>query len=870
MKAITTKQDRAAQTAQNLSAHVPGIAPPAYGLSFIDNSPVQRRVNNTGLPDRLKSGVESLSGIDMSDVKVHYNSSQPAQLNAHAYAQGNQIHIAPGQQKYLPHEAWHVVQQKQGRVRPTKQMKGRVNVNDDSGLEKEADEMGARSLSIRFEPRQNNNVAQLHEQEFQNLAYRLTLPVQKAGDEGAGQLQNFLVEDSSKAVAGQMKKDEFLDQLNTRLEQIANPELARIHQTTRNCPYLDYWIAYYKKLPAATVERGIRLYTSEALNTTNAHEVLSIVCEKVLTALRAQLAKSPLYPVTKSQPDQLFAPGGVDGKLIPPKVSPVHSDTAQLGCGATNDVAVPDKKAVVAGEASAAKKEENIDKAPGHPVALPPPPGLVPANASAAIDSAVAVGDKSAAVEKEKANVAMSSASASHNPMLHGPRTGFGSGGASAAVARDESSLHDREDLWMHSASLGELQEMMGEQYILWPALATDLLKLCAAIKLKPDSILDCGKLTIPVNLTPSPKDFQRGEGIDIGAPLRSRIADFLMAFMRANGQLGYIQSQEWFTSGLYSVVIEVNFYPERGFSEAGKELGVHKDTDSRNLFVNLIFNNLTDIPGTEWTMDEALPDERRLQELLHFLPKKEVMDIMNAKQKMASKGGKGSNIWEGGVAPGPHTYTSWVDELYWHATPAMHPRPAFDGNVILQWLAKGAGGDERDRLAFYEAMLVVLRQGKLGDCRPWLQKVLTDLATWETAAAGLRAGKTERAMQWFDEISHAVKAIDWHKQKKTGGAGFVEVRDPETGNLDPGGRGLPTTAAGRPRANSDPNVQAANFAAIAAMKKAQASAAKPVNQQSAPAAESSSSVAAAALAQPQVVLPKRSFIRTWVTIVRR
>lgn len=76
----------------------------------------------------------------------HYNSSQPAQLNAHAYAQGSEIHLAPGQEMHLPHEAWHVVQQAQGRVKPTAQMKGGVPVNDETGLEQEADAMGEKAL----------------------------------------------------------------------------------------------------------------------------------------------------------------------------------------------------------------------------------------------------------------------------------------------------------------------------------------------------------------------------------------------------------------------------------------------------------------------------------------------------------------------------------------------------------------------------------------------------------------------------------------------------------------------------------------------------------------------------------------------------
>lgn len=101
--------------------------------------------NLTGLPDRLKMGVEALSGLAMDDVRVHRNSALPAQMQAHAFAQGTDIHLAPGQERHLPHEAWHVVQQKQGRVRATTQLKGGVGVNDDVGLEREADSMGTRA-----------------------------------------------------------------------------------------------------------------------------------------------------------------------------------------------------------------------------------------------------------------------------------------------------------------------------------------------------------------------------------------------------------------------------------------------------------------------------------------------------------------------------------------------------------------------------------------------------------------------------------------------------------------------------------------------------------------------------------------------------
>ena len=119
-------------------------------IVFGGENTIQRKENNTGLPDNLKSGIESLSGHSMDDVKVHYNSSQPAQLNAHAFAQGSDIHLGSGQEKHLAHEAWHVVQQKQGRVQANRQMKGEVNINDNEGLEHEADVMGEKALQMKL------------------------------------------------------------------------------------------------------------------------------------------------------------------------------------------------------------------------------------------------------------------------------------------------------------------------------------------------------------------------------------------------------------------------------------------------------------------------------------------------------------------------------------------------------------------------------------------------------------------------------------------------------------------------------------------------------------------------------------------------
>ncbi len=120
-----------------------------YGAA--GSRPAPGRPKGTGGWRRIGAGIENLSGIPMNDVTVHYNSPEPDRLQASAYTQGTNIYVGPGQEKHLAHEAWHVVQQKQGRVKPTVRMKGR-QVNNDAGLEREAETMGRRAYGAVHGP----------------------------------------------------------------------------------------------------------------------------------------------------------------------------------------------------------------------------------------------------------------------------------------------------------------------------------------------------------------------------------------------------------------------------------------------------------------------------------------------------------------------------------------------------------------------------------------------------------------------------------------------------------------------------------------------------------------------------------------------
>lgn len=108
------------------------------------------------MPAAVQAKMEDAFSFDFSAVRIH-EGSEAQSVGAVAYTQGADIHFAPGHydpnsqhgQRLLGHELAHVVQQVQGRVRPTTQTE-HVAINDEPSLEREADELGARSA--RHEP----------------------------------------------------------------------------------------------------------------------------------------------------------------------------------------------------------------------------------------------------------------------------------------------------------------------------------------------------------------------------------------------------------------------------------------------------------------------------------------------------------------------------------------------------------------------------------------------------------------------------------------------------------------------------------------------------------------------------------------------
>lgn len=109
--------------------------------------------DKTGIPAQMKAKFERSSGFSFDDVRVHYNSEKPAQLHAHAYTQGSDVYVAPGQEKHLPHELGHVVQQKSNAVKPTGEIGG-MPLNDDKSMESGADKLAEKAESAEEAPLQ--------------------------------------------------------------------------------------------------------------------------------------------------------------------------------------------------------------------------------------------------------------------------------------------------------------------------------------------------------------------------------------------------------------------------------------------------------------------------------------------------------------------------------------------------------------------------------------------------------------------------------------------------------------------------------------------------------------------------------------------
>lgn len=112
--------------------------------------------NITGIPANRKAGYGSLSGFSFNAMQVNHNLGNPAQLQALAYRQDNQVRKNDAGHKWSP-----IVQQKQGSGSHTEKKQGAA-IKDVSSLERE--------------PEKFSSMEQLKEREIQQHTQRVKSP----------------------------------------------------------------------------------------------------------------------------------------------------------------------------------------------------------------------------------------------------------------------------------------------------------------------------------------------------------------------------------------------------------------------------------------------------------------------------------------------------------------------------------------------------------------------------------------------------------------------------------------------------------------------------------------------------------------------
>lgn len=261
---------------------------------FIDNRPqavsqmnlirsIQKKPNNTGWPDNLKSGVENLSGYSMDGGKMYFSSGKLTQLQAFAYTQGTDTYVAPRQEKHLPHETWHVLQQKQGIVQPTIQMQG-SNVNDNEVLEREADVMGEKMGQAI-----NNKLSRNSEPTLQNVQQFYTV--------SDDHIRNDLRHEKVNKLFLESTIEDIEERLGKSISSSSNVNLEQAIRASRQDQTMDYNILSTEKL---TSEQQIRNF----LNRRPEDEHMYVLNDNSIhVAVRAESEKLPHPTLVGGDPD---------------------------------------------------------------------------------------------------------------------------------------------------------------------------------------------------------------------------------------------------------------------------------------------------------------------------------------------------------------------------------------------------------------------------------------------------------------------------------------------------------------------------------------------------------------------------------------
>ena len=125
-------------------------------------------------------------------------------------------------------------------------------------------------------------------------------------------LRRLLVDDDSNELAsGQMRKTDFLDQLETVVRDAADSELARVGRSARECPYIARWIAFYRTRSSRHVEAALHRYAPESRGARSADEYIPVIAGRVRRAASVWAATGRITGMPDELASQIKGGGGL-------------------------------------------------------------------------------------------------------------------------------------------------------------------------------------------------------------------------------------------------------------------------------------------------------------------------------------------------------------------------------------------------------------------------------------------------------------------------------------------------------------------------------------------------------------------------------
>lgn len=232
------------------------------------------------------------------------------------------------------------------------------------------------------------------------------------------------------------------------------------------------------------------------------------------------------------------------------------------------------------------------------------------------------------------------------------------------------------------------LMQYLNQQLAPFGAQAPPVLRMCTlelGLNAQQEII---GNLTAPI--LPVPKGLTPGYPLIASEPvIQAQVAQNVINTLRKAGQLEYLVQNNLLNNPDWRIIVDVDFYYER----PKDAVGFHKDTVGRSLFVNLNFNNETDIVGPEYILNPP-PIGAHDKHIAPKLPEPFLRDLVSERQRLGAPTEIGATMVK------PKGIVSFVDELIHHSTPYLDHR-GVSGRQLHDFLVKYASDYSKVRTAY-------------------------------------------------------------------------------------------------------------------------------------------------------------------------